>query len=171
MSDEMMAPEVAEKSSSNRWVSGAILIVLGTFLLITQFFDLPNAGMLFLPALGAIFLLWGIFTRTSGLLVPGGILSGIGVGSYLMDVLPLSGDQDGGVFLLSFGAGFALITLLSVIFTSDKHTWALIPGGILAAIGAMILMGGAALEVLETFGKFWPVILIILGLYVIFKRR
>lgn len=171
MSDDTNTPAVEEKSSSNRWITGVILIVLGTFLLLTQFFDLPNAGMLFLPALGAIFLLWGIFTRTSGLLVPGGILSGIGVGSYLIDLLPLNGEQEGGVFLLSFGAGFALITLLSVVFTKDKHTWALIPGGIMAVIGGMILAGGAALDALETFGKFWPVILIIVGVYVIFKRR
>ncbi len=172
MSEELNVPVVNEKKSvDNRWVTGAILILVGGFLLISQLVDIPNFGDLFLPALGAIFLLWGIFSRNSGLLIPGGILTGIGAGSYLMDVLPASGDGEGGIFLVSLGGGFALITLLSMVFTRDRHLWALIPGGILAVIGGAILIGGQALQALEFAGKYWPVILIVVGLYVIFKRR
>lgn len=156
-----------EKSGRGRWVTGAVLILLGVLSLAGQFWELPSLGTLFLPALGLIFLLWGMFTRSGGLLIPGGILAGIGVGVYLMDSLPLEGDAEPGVFLLTFGAGFALITLLSLLFTEDKHWWALIPGGILAIIGGVLFIGGAAVEML----KFWPVILIVIGVYVILKRK
>lgn len=155
----------------NRIISGLVLILLGGLFLLTQLFEIPSLGLLFLPGLGVLFLVWGMVTRAGGLLIPGGILTGIGAGVYLMDALPLEGDQQGGVFLLAFGGGFALITLLSLFFSTEKHWWALIPGSILAAIGAAVYVGGTALKVLETAGKFWPVVLILIGVWVIFKRR
>lgn len=155
----------------NRIISGLILILLGGLFLLDQFIQIPAMGNLFLPGLGLVFLVWGIVTRSSGLLVPGGILTGIGAGVYLMNALPLEGDAEPGVFLLSFGGGFILITLLSAIFTRETHWWALIPGGILAAIGGALYMGGAALDVLQLIGKFWPVALILVGVWVIFRRR
>ena len=160
-----------KNDGSNRWVSGVVLILLGLVFLAGQLFDLPSFGQLFLPALGLVFLLWGIFTRSGGLLIPGGILAGIGTGSYLMQTLPLEGAQHPGVFLVSFGAGFGLITLLSLIFTTEKHWWALWPGGTLGLIGAMLLIGGAALDILSLIGTYWPVVFILIGVYILIKRR
>lgn len=171
MNNEIKATEEREKISNSRWVSGAALIVLGLVLLANQFFDIPNADQLVLPGLGLIFLIWGLATRNSGLLIPGGILTGIGVGVYLQDAFTWGGQGDEGIFLISFGAGFALITLLSSAFTKDRHQWALIPGGILALIGVALLVGGFMIDALELVGKFWPVILIVAGLTMIFRRR
>jgi hypothetical protein len=59
---------------------GVILVGIGLWALLSQFgaIDLPeNLGLLFLPGLGAIFLAWGILTHNGGLMIPGGILSGI----------------------------------------------------------------------------------------------
>lgn len=155
----------------NRIISGFVLILLGGLFLLNQMIEIPSVGKLFLPGLGLVFLVWGMITRTGGLLVPGGILAGIGAGVYLMETLPLEGEQDAGVFLLAFGGGFALITLLSLFFSTEKHWWALIPGSILVTIGAAVYAGGTALKVLETAGKFWPVLLILIGVWVIFRRR
>jgi hypothetical protein len=41
----------------------------------------------------------------------------------------------------------------------------------MALIGGMMLMGGAALDVLEFAGTYWPVVIILFGVYLIFKRR
>lgn len=155
----------------NRIISGLVLILLGGLFLVNQMVEIPSVGKLFLPGLGLIFLVWGMVTRTGGLLIPGGILTGIGAGVYLMEALPLEGEQDGGVFLMAFGGGFALITLLSLVFSTEKHWWALIPGSILAAIGVALYIGGTALKILETIGNFWPVALILVGIWVIFRRR
>ena len=169
MSTETKRSMQTTKSSGR--ISGIALILIGLLILAAQLFELPSFGQLFLPGLGLIFLLWGIFSRSGGLLIPGGVLTGIGVGVYLMDVLPVAESQDAGVFLLSFGGGFALITLLSAVFTPDKHWWALIPGAILAAIGGALLIGGTALQVLEVLGTYWPVILILVGIYILLRRR
>lgn len=155
----------------NRVLSGLVLILLGGVFLVAQFVEIPSLGKLILPGLGLLFLFWGIAVREGGLLIPGGILSGIGMGVYLMEALPLEGEAEPGVFLLSFGGGFVLITLLSALFTRETQWWALIPGGILAAIGGALYMGGAALDALELAGRFWPVALILAGLWLIFRRR
>ncbi len=159
------------KNRKKETIGGIFLIGIGLLVLLAQFGQMPNIGLLFLPALGALFLVWGILTREGGLMIPGGILSGIGWGVYAMSgpFADVSGDAEGGIFLLIFGAGFALITLLTALFTEETHWWALIPGGILATIGVAIMTDGMLLNVVELVGKYWPVTLIAVGLYVIYK--
>lgn len=159
--------------SRNRVVGGIALIVFGIIALVAQFADLGETlGLLVLPTLGLIFLAWGILTRQSGLLIPGGILSGLGAGTLLITgpFEAASGDVQGGIFMLAFALGWFLIPILSLIFTGDNHLWAIIPGGIMAIIGGGLLFGGAALSALEFLGQFWPVFLILGGLYLIFRR-
>lgn len=159
------------KNRKKETIGGIFLIGIGILVLLGQLGQLPNMGMLFLPALGGLFLVWGILTREGGLMIPGGILSGIGWGVYAISgpVADAGGDAEGGIFLIIFGLGFALITLLTALFTEETHWWALIPGGILATIGVAIMTNGVLLNVVEMVGKYWPVTLIALGLYVIYK--
>ena len=151
---------------------GLILIAIGLIALVGQFvtISLPaDFGLLIVPGLGALFLVWGILTRKAGLVIPGGILSGVGWGSYAI-AGPFSiwqGDNEGGVFLIFLGLGFALITVVTAVFTKETHWWALIPGGIIAFVGVSILFGGAFLTVLTFLGKLWPVILILLGISIL----
>lgn len=159
--------------SRNRIVGGVALIVLGLIALAAQFIDFgETAGLLIVPGLGIIFLLWGLLTRQSGLLIPGGILGGIGLGILLITgpYEIASEELQGGVFMLAFAFGWFLIPILSTIFTGDNHWWALIPGGIMALIGGGLLFGGAALAVLEFLGQIWPVFLILIGIFLILRR-
>lgn len=159
--------------SRNRIVGGIALIILGLIALAAQFIDIgETAGLLIVPVLGIIFLLWGLLTRQSGLLIPGGILSGIGLGILLITgPYELANEEiQGGAFMLAFATGWFLIPILATIFTGDSHWWALIPGGIMALIGGGLLFGGAALTVLEYAGKLWPVVLILGGIYLILRR-
>ncbi|GIK57123.1 MAG: hypothetical protein HND44_19120 [Chloroflexi bacterium] len=159
------------KNRKKETIGGIFLIGIGILVLIAQFGQLTNLGMLFLPALGALFLVWGILTREGGLMIPGGILSGIGWGAYAISgpYADGGGSAEGGIFLVIFGLGFALITLLTALFTEETHWWALIPGGILATIGVAIMTNGVLLDVVQLVGKYWPLTLIALGLYVIYK--
>ncbi len=154
------------------WIAGVGLIVIGLFILAAQFVQAEWLGLLFLPMLGLVFLIWGSIARSVGLLIPGGILSGLGLGVFLIEGA-IPGLEDvamGGVFFLSFALGWGLITLLSAVFTDRVHWWPLIPGGILALVGGMLLVGGTALEVLDFIGRWWPVGLIGLGLWLLVQR-
>jgi hypothetical protein len=150
--------------------AGLGLVAIGLFLLVARFLDI---GLLFLLLLGGAFLLWGILTRTAGLLIPGGILGGIGLGVLLIEgpFQYINGDAEGSIFMLSFALGWFSITALSALFTRDTQWWALIPGTIMALIGGGILMGGAALTVLEFVGSWWPLGLVALGLYLLLRRQ
>jgi len=172
-STENSVSQAAVSGSRQRVIAGAVLIGIGLLGLATQVVQSDVLGLLFLPGLGLIFLIWGIATRNAGLLIPGGILSGIGLGALLVArVVPdSSAPASGGVFLLAFAAGWGLITLLSALFTSQTQWWALIPGGILALIGGALLMGGVGLDLLKLAGQAWPLILIAIGLFVLLRRK
>ncbi|NJN16590.1 MAG: hypothetical protein HC822_10105 [Oscillochloris sp.] len=75
-----------------------------------------------LAILALIFLVTGAMNRSAGLLIPGGILGGIALGAGLIEG-PFAGVGDplsGGIFLLSFAAGWVLITVMSLIFTKIR---------------------------------------------------
>ncbi len=162
------APEVR-----NRWIAGVALVAIGLIALIANFVESPSLGMLIVPTLGLIFTLWGIAVRQIGLVIPGGILSGIGLGVYLMDgpFSHLAGEAEAGIFLLAFSLGWFLISGLSAYVCGRVLLWPLIPGGILAVIGGALLVGGTALVVLEWVGKLWPLALIAAGAYLVLRRR
>ena len=158
------------------FTSGLILVVIGLIALLSQVvtFQLPESiELLIVPGLGALFLLWGILTRNAGLMIPGGILSGVGWGIFAI-AGPLSmwqGDHEGGVFLISLGLGFGLITLVTAVFAKETHWWALIPGGIIAFVGFSIIFGGALFGIVAFAGKLWPVVLILLGISILWSAN
>ncbi|GJM39753.1 MAG: hypothetical protein DHS20C20_00350 [Ardenticatenaceae bacterium] len=160
------------KEQKKDMTGGLILLAIGLIALAGQFVTISipeNMGLLIVPGLGAMFLAWGILSKNAGLVIPGGILSGVGWGIYAISG-PFSiwqGDNEGGVFLIFLGLGFGLITLVTAVFTKETHLWALIPGSIIAFIGFAILFGGALMTVVAFLGKLWPVILILLGISIL----
>lgn len=163
-----------EKRSRGGWVGGAVLVLIGLMALANQYIEFN--GWIFMGALGLIFLLAGLGTRKAGLIIPGGILSGIALGIYLIEgPYRLTGDPaKGGIFLLAFAAGWVLITLLSLFVSAlaadqPRLYWALIPAGVLAATGGLLVTNN--LRALELVGMAWPLVLIAVGLYIVLKRR
>ena len=158
-----------EQKSTNKHslAAGLILVAIGAGLLLFQILDLP---MLFPIILGVIFLAAGIITRSAGLIIPGGIISGIGLGTLSTTqawFFPMDSTQSGGLFLLFFSVGWFSITLLSKLFTAETQTWALIPGAILAVIGGLVLMGERGIKILELVGTYWPLALVIIGVSIL----
>ena len=162
--------------SANRreaMVGGALLVAIGVLVLLAQNIKVESLGLLFLPALGGLFLVAGIVGRQVGFIIPGGILTGIGLGVIFTQnpQIAVTDTAQGGVFFLGFALGWLLITVLSKLFTSETQWWALIPGAIMALIGGGLMLGGAALNVLEFAGRWWPLILVALGLVIIVRRK
>ncbi|HPH95423.1 MAG TPA: hypothetical protein PKW33_05740 [Anaerolineaceae bacterium] len=169
MSEEL-TPKKKISPRRNALAAGLILILVGAALLIAPYL---NFGYYFMAVLGVIMLALGVFTREEGWIIPGGVVGGIGLG-IITTASPLSAAfgqiESGGIFLLSFAAGWFIIPLFSVLFTKSRNYWAFIPGSIMAVIGALILLkdvGG--LTALELIGKVWPVILIIIGVSILIK--
>jgi hypothetical protein len=171
---KQLKSEETRRAPQNNRAIGAVLIIIGLVALAGQFLTQFDLSYLILPGLGIGFLAWGILSRQAGLLIPGGILSGIGLGVILTQAVgrvEMESELGAAVFMLSFAAGWGLITLLSAVFTDETHWWPLIPGGIMAAIGGALLIGGPALAIMEFFGRVWPVLLIVAGAYLIWRQR
>lgn len=157
----------------NGKVGGLILIGIGVLALLGQYTDgviWGQWGIYFLSLLGALFLVWGIVSRNVGPLIPGGILSGLGLGIILLETVawPATVDE-GGIFMLAFAAGWGLITVLTAVFTPKVHWWPLIPGAIMAIIGLAVLFGGLFMQALNLMGILWPLLLILLGLFIVYR--
>ncbi len=160
---------------------GVLLVLGGLFMLLNQFMEINISGGVFLAALGLFFIFWGATIHNAGLLIPGGILTGMSIGVFLVeDMNALPEYTQGGAFVISLALGFALITLLTRIFTDCVHWWALIVAGILALVGTGIIiveMPNASMlqQVVETAFTvsqyLWPLVLVGLGLWIIIKKR
>ncbi len=161
------------KSQNNRVVAGIALVAIGLLALVGQFVRGDLVGMLILPTLGVIFLAWGLVTRTPGLLIPGGILSGLGLGTVLiMSVLTgLEEQAQGAIFFLCMGLGFAVIMPLAWFSAKCKMWWTLIVGALLVLFGIALMVGGVMLDLFQFLGNLWPLVLVAVGLWILYKAR
>ncbi|MDQ6695228.1 MAG: hypothetical protein M3014_12550 [Chloroflexota bacterium] len=142
----------------NRTALGLLLVSAGVLFLLSQLGIFGDFGDLFLLMLGGIFLYAYYNTRQShriGFLIPGAILSGIGVGQVVSNFAFADGFG-ADVHALFLGLGFCLIW-----FLERKHWWALIPGGILVM---------SSISTVFMVGRFWPLALIALGVYMIYDQ-
>lgn len=139
-------------------VAGSILLLVGVVLLV---FTLTDAdGSWLLPIVGGAFLVGFAVTRSYGLLVPGGIITGLGVGAVLVETQGLPQ----GVVPLGLGVGFLAIAVVHLLTGGAKHGWwwwPLIPGGIITTFGA------TALSDVEVAAFVVPGVLIVVGLALI----
>jgi hypothetical protein len=172
MSEQTFTTHNSETRRHSGIVGGAILIAIGLLALLQQFVPV-NWGLYFLPFLALIFLSAGILGRRPGLLIPGGILAGIGAGAIAVQSSLLASMDEpvrGGLFMLFFAGGWAVITGASYL-VGKVMLWPLIPAGFIGLFGLALLAGEVGLQFLTLAGYFWPLVLIALGLYLVLRRR
>ena len=151
---------------NRRIVAGVILVLFGAATLLQRWLDIGNYIVLLL---GLGMLVWGSVSHRTGWIIPGGVLTGIGLGILAMQgpwQFPAA-DQSA-LFLLCFALGWFLITFLSGLFTCTQW-WALIPGGIMALIGGAQLVTNGALRWMD-LNLIYAVVLIVIGLILLVYR-
>jgi hypothetical protein len=115
--------------------TGLLLIAGGLLWALVAATDLD--GTVVVPGVGVGFLLAYAASRRYGLLVPGGILTGLGLGL----VVAAQGGPEASV-VLGLGLGFLSIFVLDTVAgRGDAAWWPLIPGGILAVVGGSQIAG------------------------------
>lgn len=149
---------------------GLALIALGALALISTIFQSTLAGLLVLPALGAMFLVWGFSVREPGPLIPGGILSGLGIGALISQNLPIapSGEMAGAIVVAGLALGFLAIVPLTLFVSGHAHYWALFPGAVLALVAVSLYLN--ATTVLSFLGVYlWPVAAVGVGVFLLWR--
>lgn len=143
---------------SGRASAGVVLVLLGIVLLAGQL--LPGFGdEVWTFVIGGLFVAGYFYRKAYGLLVPGCILLGIGLGSL--------GEASGGGFAdfdsVGLGLGFVAIFVIDYLYRGHSSWWPLAPGAILVVSG--LAAGNQAVRDALTVG--WPVILILIGVVVL----
>lgn len=149
---------IKERRDNAAVTFGAVLVVVGAVLLGGRFSDVVAAGG---PALwiGLGFLTWWAFSGNYGLLVPAGVLTGLGVGLILADL-----EFYGSPVALGLGVGFLAIYALDALRRRRSSSWwPLVPGAALVIVG--LLQNTSRWDSLGGLG--WPLLLIVIGLVVI----
>jgi hypothetical protein len=151
-------------------IVGLVIIAVGALMLANQYlnlnFDLFN-GHFVLITLGAIFLILALFTGRNGLAVPGSILAGIGA---ILFVQELPGNLLDWSYAWTLIPGFVGLGVLLSGLLDRSHPHFESGGLVLLAISAAgFLMFGGALGLGWDAIQYWPVLLIVAGVAVLFS--
>ncbi|MCA9872499.1 MAG: hypothetical protein KC441_02560 [Anaerolineales bacterium] len=156
-------------------VGGAILILVGIFFLLVQFFpgllgwfDLSQQWPLIIVLIGGLFLI-GAVLGTPPLAMPACIIGGTGLILYYQNV---SGNWASWAYIWSLYPGFAGLGVILMHTLSGNFRQGLREGGNLLLISAaLFVVFGAFFNGLGILGQFWPVLIIALGLWLLWKNR
>ncbi len=132
---------------------GVVLVLVGLAFFLRPRFDFLDSEYVLL-LLGVVFLGAYLWQRRYRLMVPAGVLMGLGVGRLFDENLAsfAEGSQ------LGLGLGFLAIYLVPLVYQRKSHWWPLIPGGVLIA---------SAFEDTEKLARVlfdhWPLALVAVG--------
>jgi hypothetical protein len=157
-----VAEPAEERTVDSQRILGLLLVVIGLMVGVALVTD--ASGELIVPTLGIAFLVAYAATRRYGLLIPGGILTGLGAGI----VIATQGGPQASV-VLGLGLGFVTIAVVDVLVGRDGRDgwwWPLIPGGILAVVGGSEVAG------VHDAGRYLvPIALVVIGVLLLVRGR
>ena len=156
-------------------IGGIILILLGIFFLLLQFFpglaDLFNLSQqwpLIIVGAGVLFLFGALFGNPS-LSVPGVIISGTGLILYYQNS---TGDWSSWAYIWSLYPVFVGLGLLMMHTLQGNWRQGIREGGSLVLIGIVLFVVFAGFfNGFGGIGRFWPVLIILGGLWLLWKSR
>ena len=140
-----------------RLLAGTILIVVGLLSYLNPRIDILRTEYL-LVGLGAIFIVAYFVMRKYGLLIPGCILSGLGLGVTFDHSLRNVGDGP----QLGLGLGFIAIYLIGFLLERRRQWWPLVPGTVLVLSGFDLTEDAAAY-----FFDHWELMLVVIGVLLV----
>lgn len=147
------------------WLPGVVLIAVGVTLFAVQLLNLD--GDVIVLVIGLVLAVAYAATRRYGLLMPAGIMTGLGSG-ILLENSGVMGEP----VVLGLGLGFLAIYAGDLIATGAREPgrwWPLIPGTILTIIaGAESTFGADGARVIA---QGWPILLIAAGAWLLLRGR
>jgi hypothetical protein len=147
-----------------------LLIVIGVLALLLNLFQVTAFGLLILPVIGLLFLGWGIYADRFPMMIPGSILTGLGGALFIgVQLLHMGGSELGGLLMLGLSLGFVAIAIIAPLMGQRRHLWPLIPAAVLGVVAVALLADN--LNLLVWLGSAWPLILIVIGVYLLVKKR
>jgi hypothetical protein len=148
-------------SRRGRRVAAVVLLTVAGFALLAPHVTWSWRGGLLLP-MGVVFLIWAALVRSPGLMVPGGVLSGLGVG------LALAPGFGPAALLFGLAGGFLLVGALNRLVLGRRFAlWPLWPAAGLTLAGVVVLTARDHREVWRVAGEYWPYAAISVALWLL----
>ena len=154
-------------------VAGLVLILLGVLFLVIQFVPelqtyITFSWPLILVGVGVIMLIVGILAGAPGLAVPACIVGGIGGLLYWQNA---TGNWDSWAYAWTLIPGFVGLGVLLSGLLGGEDTRQAVSGGFWLILISLVLFAifGSLFGALEIGGRYWPALLIVLGLLVFVK--
>jgi len=142
---------------SRRISAGLILIVIGLGLyLIDRVEGIGEEAVLLI--IGSAFLVAYFVRKNYGLLIPGCILLGLGVGSVGRNSFLSFGEAS----MLGLGIGFIAIFVIAKLNEGKSHWWPLIPGGVM-----LVMAIPRTQHYFEYIQDHWQLILVLIGVLIL----
>lgn len=156
-------------------IVGTILILVGLLFLLVQFFpslaiglDISQQWPLIIVSIGGLLILSAIFGSPT-MAIPGSIVTGIGGILYVQN---LANTWDSWAYIWTLIPGFAGAGLILSGLLGHRRRTAWREGARLLLISlTLFLIFGAFFNGLGALGRFWPVLLIGIGLWMLWPRR
>lgn len=156
-------------------IGGIILILLGVFFLLLQFFpglaDLFNLSQqwpLIIIGAGVLFLLGALFGNPP-LAMPGMIISGTGLILYYQNT---TGNWGSWAYIWALYPVFVGVGLMMMHALQGNWRQGLREGGGLVLIGVVLYVVFAGFfNGFGGIGRFWPILIIVGGLWLLWKNR
>ena len=103
--------------ADNRWLAGVVLVGIGAVLLAVQLLNITVVASAAPLAIGLLLLAAWLRSNSAGYLIPGGILTGLGVGVILAAGPLLSAPETlaGAIVVASLAGGFLLVSIASLL--------------------------------------------------------
>lgn len=119
------------------YLLGIGLISVGLAIFLEQFLNTGWLVLIIAPVSGAILIIEANRMKKPGLLIAGGLTSGIGIGAFLFfsSAIHTSILQRIGWLIIAFALGWISISLFSYFLLPPARWWPLVPGGILFSLG------------------------------------
>lgn len=159
----------------NSTIIGTILILVGLLFLVIQLFpglafslDIGQQWPLIIVMVGILLIFSAVFGSPT-LAIPGSIVSGIGGILYVQN---LTGAWSSWAYIWTLIPGFVGIGLILAGFLGHRRRYSLREGSRLLLISAILfLIFGAFFNGLGDLGRYWPIVLIGLGIWMLLPRR
>jgi hypothetical protein len=156
----MDTPRALQRNRRSQIAAGLALVVIGMVALALQYFEGPGRAVVLLLA-GGSFIATYFYSDIYGLLIPGGILSGLGLG-MLGEWRHVAVRDPNAVGL---GIGFVAIYVIERAYRHRAHWWPLIPGVILVGSG----LGARFGDVGHILWRWAPAVLVLLGVVLVVR--
>jgi len=153
-------------------IPGGIILSVGLTFLLTDL-RLIDFVLWVVTGTGLVLLIWGIYWRLFGLIIPGSLLITTGPGIYLAwgTAMGQNALAKTGIMIAIFALGWALIILFSRVLTATFVWWPLIPAGILGMVGWGLYIGGDPANAGAFIANTGSIGLIIFGIYLLLLRK